>query len=69
MIDRNALNGQIHSKGYSQRQFANKIGMSEQKFYRCMKKGVFGSDYIEKMIVLLEIKEPIPIFFKNAVTS
>lgn len=68
MIDVNALNGIIHAKGYSQRSLAKKIGMQEQRFYRCMKKGVFGSDYIEKMIIVLNIENPVPIFFKNCVT-
>ena len=68
MIDVNSLNGVIHAKGYSQRSLAKKIGMGEQRFYRCMKKGVFGSDYIEKMIIVLDIKEPASIFFKTDVT-
>ncbi len=68
MIDVKVLIGIIHENGYSQRQVAEVIGMSEQRFYRCMKKGVLGSDYIEKLIVLLNIKNPESIFFTNHVT-
>jgi hypothetical protein len=69
MIDTNALNGLIHEKGYSKRSFANAIGMGEQRFYRCMKKGVFGSDDMEKMVDLLGIENPKPIFFAKRVTQ
>ncbi len=68
MIDVNALIKVIHANGYSQRKVAKAIGMTEQRFYRCMKKGVVGSDYIEKLIVLLNIKNPVPIFFTSNVT-
>ena len=34
-----------------------------------MKIGIFGSDEIDKMIELLEIKNPVPIFFAQCVTS
>ena len=34
-----------------------------------MKIGIFGSDEIDKMIELLEIKNPVPIFFTQCVTS
>lgn len=33
-----------------------------------MKIGIFGSDEIDKMIELLEIKNPVPIFFTQCVT-
>lgn len=68
MIDTNALNGLIHAKGFSQRSFAKAIGMNEQRFYRCMKKGVFGSDEMTKMVDLLDIENPKPIFFAKQVT-
>ncbi len=68
MIDTKALNGIIHAKGYSQRSLANAIDMSTQRFYRCMKKGVFGSDDMQKMVELLGISDPSKIFFAKDVT-
>ena len=34
-----------------------------------MKNKVFGSDEIEKLVEVLEISDPMPIFFSNLVTS
>lgn len=68
MIDVRALDGLIHANGLSQRKVAEQIGMKEQKFYRCMKKRTFASRDIEKIIILLDIKDPMPIFFSNVVT-
>lgn len=65
MIDTNALRGKIAEKGLSQSRVAEYIGIAPKTFYEKMGKGVFGSDEIEKMIDLLEIKEPVKIFFKK----
>nr|DAH92812.1 MAG TPA: hypothetical protein [Caudoviricetes sp.] len=43
--------------------------MSPKTFSMKLKKRVFGSDEIEKMIKLLDIKDPMPIFFASEVTS
>ena len=67
MLDRNALKGIIASEGLSQRKVAAGLGMTQETFYRKMKIGVFGSDEIEKMIVMLHIQDPVAIFFANAV--
>lgn len=68
MINTNKLRGIIVSKGLSQKQVAHKIGITEQTFYRKMKRGVFGSDEIGKMIKLLDIEDPVSVFFANDVT-
>ena len=65
MIDVNKLKGQIVSKGLTQEEVAIRIGITPTGFYGKMKKSVFRSDEIEKMISILEIENPIEIFFPN----
>lgn len=65
MIDTNKLIGIIYSKGLSQRKIAQKLGMTDKTFYCKMKKGVFDSCEIENMIEILDIKDPMNIFFTN----
>lgn len=68
MIDTQKLKGIIAEKGTSQRQVALAIGITEKTFYEKMKIGIFGSDEIDKMIKILDIKDPIPVFFKQCLT-
>lgn len=69
MVDVNALKGIIATKGKSQKDIAIAIGIAPKTFYDKMKKGVFGSDEMEKMIDVLDIKNPTDIFFAKEVTS
>lgn len=69
MIDTNALRGIIVAKGLSQQDVAQELGIAPKTFYSKMKKGVFGSDEMEKMIDLLSIENPVAIFFAEEVTS
>lgn len=68
MIKTNILKGQIISKGFSQSQVAEKLGMTPKTFYLKMKKGVFDSDEIFELIEILGIENPIEIFFAKEVT-
>ena len=68
MININELKACIVRKGMTQGEVAEKLNISNKTFYNKLKKGVFGSDEIEKMIELLEIKEPMNIFFAQKVT-
>ena len=68
MIDTQKLKGLIAERNTSQRQVAFALGMTEKTFYEKMKIGIFGSDEIDKMIELLEIQDPMPIFFAQLVT-
>lgn len=68
MVLTNEIKGRIVSKGYSQAEFAKLIGMSAKTLQLKLKKGVFGSDEIEKMISLLDIQNPMEIFFAPEVT-
>ena len=69
MVDTNALRGIIAAKGKTQQDVAYAIGIVPKTFYNKMKKGVFGSDEMESMIELLDIENPIDIFFAKEVTS
>lgn len=68
MIDTNALRGVIVANGLSQQDVARSLGIAPKTFYQKMKKGVFGSDEMEHMIDLLDIKNPSAIFFADKVT-
>ena len=62
MIRTDLLRGVIAREGKSQREVAAEIGITEKTFYLKMKKGVFGSDEMEKMIDCLHIENPGEIF-------
>jgi len=63
MIKINELRGLIVSKGLTQKDVAKAIGINEKTFYTKMKRGVFNSDEINRMIKLLDIKDPCELFF------
>lgn len=65
MIDTNALRGAIVAKGLTQQDVAKSIGITPKTFYAKMKKGVFGSDEMEKMIELLSLENAWAIFFAD----
>ena len=63
MVDVNKLKGIIVQNEKTQEDVAKYIGITSKTFYLKMKKRVFGSDEIEKMIEYLNIEDPISIFF------
>ena len=63
MINTNKLKGVIIEQGKTQEEVAKSIGITPKTFYLKMKKVIFGSDEIEKMITLLNIEDPVSIFF------
>lgn len=65
MINTNELKAVIVKKGLTQYQVARNIGIAPKTFSLKLKKGVFGSDEIEKMIILLDLKNPMSIFFSS----
>ena len=67
MVDTNKLRGIIVTNQKTQEQVARHIGITPKTFYGKMKKGVFGSDEIEKMIEFLEIDDPMSVFFTQKV--
>ena len=68
MIAVNKLRGIIAEQGLTQKQLATELGMAPKTFYNKMKKGVFGTDEVEKMVDVLSIDNPAEIFFANKVT-
>lgn len=68
MVNSSKLKGIIAERGYSQAKVAEKLGITPKTFYDKMKRQVFDSDEMEIMIDLLEIQNPVDIFFDNKVT-
>lgn len=68
LIRTDKLRGIIAEKGYSQADVAKEIGITPKTFYEKMKIGVFGSDEIDVMIEMLNIIDPVSIFFAKEVT-
>ena len=68
MLDKNALKAEIVRNGFTQKDVAKKIGISEKTFISRMKNGFFGTDEAEIMIRELNIANPAAIFFANQVT-
>lgn len=65
MILVNELRGKIRAKGYTQDKLARELGISAKTLSNKLNKGVFGSDEMERLILILEIKNPMEIFFKQ----
>lgn len=59
------LRGIIAERGLSQRKVAKELGVTEKTFYSKMKKGVFGTDEVQRMIKLLNIENPVDIFLRE----
>lgn len=68
MINTLKLKAAMVEKEKTQRDVAEAIGISEKTFTDRMKKAVFGSDEIAIMVSLLDIKDPVSIFFPEWVT-
>lgn len=65
----NELKGAIVAKGLTQKEVAKELGITPRTFSLKLKAGVFGSDEIESMMKLLDIKDPRRIFFGIKLTS
>lgn len=63
MINTNLLRAEWVKKGLTQKQVAERLGISSKTFTNRMKKRIFKSDEIEELIDILEIENPMPIFF------
>ena len=65
MVNANELRAEIVRKGYTQKQVAEKMNISSKTLSNKLRKGVFGSDEIEQLMRILEISDPVPIFFSK----
>ena len=63
MINTRKLKGLMVEKGLSQKNLAILLGINDKTLGRKMRSGKFNSDEMEKMIEILEIKNPVEIFF------
>jgi len=63
LINTNALKGIIAERQTTGAKVAKELGITPKTFYEKMKKGVFGSDEIDAMIQLLNIEDPMSVFF------
>lgn len=68
MVNSNELKAEIVRKGYTQKQVAERMNISTKTLSNKLRKGVFGSDEIEQLMSILEIKDPVPFFFSQIVT-
>lgn len=63
-MDVGKLRGIIAERGLTQEKVASEIGITPKTFYLKMKKGVFGTDEVKKMVNLLQIENPVDIFLR-----
>ena len=55
-------------KGYTQKMLAKQLGVTEKTISERIKNKRFGTEEIEKLIPLLDITDPMTIFFADTVT-
>ena len=55
--------GLMKQYGYTQKELAKSLGISEQTLTRKLKKRVFGTDEAAKIVELLSIDDPKAVFF------
>ncbi len=63
MVNINKLRGLISENNFSQKDIAKQLGISNKTMYSKMKSGKFTCIEMEKLIKILDIKEPSSIFF------
>ncbi len=68
MILTNELKGKIVSKGFTQQDIAKYLGISTRTFNQRLQEEIVSFGQIFKMIKLLEIENPMSIFFAENVT-
>ena len=68
MILTDELIGLMAKNHLTQKDMAEAIGITPKTFSLKLQKGVFGSDEMEVMIKVLDIKDPARIFFAESVT-
>lgn len=59
------LRAQMVRKGYTQERLAKEMGITPKTLYLKMKNGKFGTDEVSRIMDVLCIKDPVPIFFTN----
>lgn len=67
MIDVNELKGRIIAQGYTQKEIASILKITDRGLRYRFKKGRFNNNEIEILIKVLQIKNPMDIFFTTKV--
>lgn len=62
-VNVNLLKSYMVKTGYTQKELAKSLGISEQTLTRKLKKRVFGTDEAAKIVELLSIDDPKAVFF------
>lgn len=68
MIRINKLKGLFVEYGLSQKEVAEKLGITDVTLSRKLNKGVLNSDEIYKLIEIFNIQDPVDIFFADKVS-
>ena len=63
MVLSNELRGRIVAKGLTQVEVARLIGVTPKTLNTKLKTGVFKTDEVEILIQVLDIKDPLAVFF------
>ena len=63
MVDTNKLKGAIVEKGLTQTEVYNRMGLTKRQWQGRMEKKKFDSEDMLKLVNILEITDPMPIFF------
>lgn len=63
MFSANELKAEITRRGYTQERLAKEIGITPKTLCIKMKTGKFGTDEVSKIMEVLKIEDPVPIFF------
>lgn len=68
MLNVAELKAAMARKSFTQKKLANALGISERTLGNRLKRRCFGTDEIEVMIDVLDIADPMPVFFDKKVT-
>jgi transcriptional regulator with XRE-family HTH domain len=68
MLDKNALKAEFVRNGYTQKDIAALLNISEKTLISRLNRGVFGTDEAQILVDKLHIKNPAAIFFAKRVT-
>ena len=68
MLDKRALRAEMVRHGYTNATLSKELGITERTMSTRLRTGDFGSKEIEVMIDVLQLKDPMSIFFASKVT-
>lgn len=63
MVDTNKLKATIVERGLTQTEVRNRMGLTKRQWQHRIEKKKFDSDDMLKLVNILDITDPVPIFF------